>query len=310
MSVASQRWLVTGASGFLGANLGAYLQGRCERLGMVRSLPAGQGLFDRYVEADLLDVASIEAAVVGCRPSVIVHTAAMAAHEDCEARPELAAAVNVGATAALARASDAVGARLVVISTDAVFDGNRGHYREDDEPSPFSVYGRTKLAGERLAMDLADALVVRTNFFGWSPTGQRSILEFFVSTLERGHPVRGFTDFIVRSLYAQHLAAILWELGGGAGRDPLSGVCHVSSRDAVSKYDFGVAVANSFGLDAELITPTEADVIPPRNRDLSLDTGKAAAWLGRPLPPQAEGIRQALQDAADLRAQIRQSVQS
>lgn len=307
MTASTERWLVTGANGFLGANLGAYLDGRCERIGLVRSPREADALFDRYLDADLLDIMRVEAAIAECRPKVIVHTAALAAHEDCEADPSLAERVNVDATQALARAATACGARLIVISTDAVFDGSRGGYREDDKPSPFSVYGHTKLAGEHRALQQTDALILRTNFFGWSPTGQRSILEFFVSSLRQGRQVRGFTDFIVTSLYAQHLAATIWELGGGTGRTPATGLFHVASHDACSKYAFGVEVARAFDLDPGLITPTTADVSPPRNRDLSLDVSKTEAWLGRPLPTQGEGINQALQDAAGLRSRIRGS---
>ena len=290
-------WLVTGAQGFLGANLGRHLQGRAHRLGLGRaSGPTLASTYDAWITADLADPAAVTAAadqIEALRPDVIVHAAAMATHEGCEADPEKARQVNALAAGELSRAARDAGARFILISTDAVFDGTRGHYSEDDEPAPFSVYGRTKLEGEQRARDVnPDALVVRTNFFGWSPSGTRSILEFFVNALTSNTPVKGFTDFTVTSAYVGALCEALEELASTSTTGPM----HVTSPDALSKYEFGVAVAEEFDLDADLITPTTADVDPPRNRDLSLDVSLAQATLTTPLLTQREGITRARQE--------------
>ena len=284
-------WLVTGAQGFLGANLGRHLQGRAHRVGLGRaSGPTLASNYDAWITADLADPAAVTAAatqIETLRPDVIVHAAAMATHEGCEADPEKARQVNALAAGELSSAARTAGARFLLISTDAVFDGTRGHYSEDDEPAPFSVYGRTKLEGEHRANQAnEDVLVVRTNFFGWSPSGTRSILEFFVNALTTKTPVQGFMDFTVTSAYVGALCKALEEL---APTDT-AGLLHVTSPDALSKYEFGVAVAEEFGLDASLIAPTTADVIPPRNRDLSLDVSRAQSILTTPLLTQREGI--------------------
>ena len=175
----------------------------------------------------------------------------------------------------------------MLISTDAVFDGARGHYSEADAPNPTSVYGRTKLEGEQLALASTDALVARTNFFGWSPTGRRSILEFFVNALSNGEQVRGFTDFTTSSAYVQVLAEALWDLCALEA----TGLVHLTSPEALTKYEFGVAVAEEFGLDAGLITPTTSDMQPPREGDISLDVARAESWLGRRPAEPARGDR-------------------
>jgi len=287
-------WLVTGAAGFLGANLGKHLQGRAHRVGLART--AAVDNYDHIVTGDLADPRALEAVVTQVQelhPDVIVHAAAMATHEACEEHPDSAHQVNAVAAAAIGEAAARVGARFILISTDAVFDGSRGHYTEEDTPIPFSTYGRTKLAGERLTLEAnPDSLVVRTNFFGWSPSGSRSILEFFVNNLRSGMPVKGFTDFTVTSAYVGVLCEVLEEL---AATDT-TGLLHVTSPDALSKYEFGVAVAEEFGLDFGLITPTAADIIPPRNRDLSLDIAAAQEVLGRALPSQREGVARARSD--------------
>ncbi len=112
--------------------------------------------------------------------------------------------------------------------------------------------------------------------------------------------MKGFTDFTVSSGYVQVLCDALWRLVAAR----TAGTVHVTSSDALTKYGFGVAVAETFGLDASLITPTAADVIPPRQGDLSLDVSKVAAVLGSPLPTQREGIAMARDDAAGLRSAL------
>lgn len=292
-------WLVTGASGFLGSNLGHALAGHGRRIGASRTPPAA-GLFDAWTGIDLRDPSAIAQLVARERPDVVVNTAAAASHQGCEENPALATALNVDAAASVAAATASVGARLVHISTDAVFDGARGNYRETDEPNPFGIYGRTKLDGERAVLEAHPAAIIaRTNFFGWSPSGTRSILEFFVNALTEDEPVNGFTDFVVTSLYAQHLAGLLIEL---AATD-VHGVVHVASSDALSKYDFGITVAECFGLDASLITPIAGSLGPDglsRTRDLSLDTTLLTELVGHRPATQRAGIEAASRDA-DLR---------
>lgn len=281
-------WLVTGAAGFLGANLGRHLEGRAHRIGLART--AGAPHYDETVTADLADPDAARAAaewIERQRPDVVVHAAAMATHEGCETDPDRAQQVNATSAGILAAAAANAGSRFILISTDAVFDGTRGHYTELDEPRPFSTYGRTKLIGEQQALGAhSEALVVRTNFFGWSPSGTRSILEFFVTNLRQGRQVKGFTDFTVTSAYVGVLCEALEELAAS----DVTGLLHVTSPDALSKYEFGLAAAEEFGLDAGLITPTAADVDPPRNRDLSLDVSRAQSSLCTSLPSQRRGL--------------------
>lgn len=294
MSVAPV-WLVTGASGFLGANIGAYLDGHATRIAVTRSgrVPAQ---FDDAITGQLEDPQAIVRLIEQIAPTVVVNAAAIASHEACESNPGFADQINARAPGILAAAAATSGAQFVQISTDAVFDGEEGGYSETDVPSPTSVYGATKFAGEERARHEADALIIRTNFFGWSPSGRRSILEFFVNELTAGRQVRGFTDFTTTSAYAQVLAATICDLVNSGA----TGTFHVTSPDALTKYEFGVAVAHEFGLDSGLISPATADIHPPRNGDISLDVTKVQTLLGRPLPIQAEGIRRAHEDASTL----------
>jgi len=292
-------WLVTGAHGFLGANLGHALAGRCHRIGAART-KTDSPMFDEMVANDLADPHALAREISRLRPDVVVHTAALADHARCETEPDLATLINADVPRVLAKAAVEVGARFIHISTDAVFDGAAGPYSETDAPHPFSVYGQTKLEGEQGVLEQPNALVVRTNFFGWSPTGRRSILEFFVTSLSNGEQVKGFTDFTVTTIYARHLCDALWRLA----HTDATGIVHVAASDALSKYDFGVSVAQEFGLDASLITPTESDIVPCRRRNIALDVSRTSAILGAPLPSQRDGLAAAHADVA-LRQALR-----
>jgi dTDP-4-dehydrorhamnose reductase len=294
-----QTWLVTGAQGFLGANAGIFLGSMARTVGVARAggTPAH---YHSGVQGDLSEPVGLCAAIRELRPDVILHAAALASHEQCQSDPQLAERVNADATRQLAHAAADAGAQFVYISTDAVFDGSRGDYSEEDATAPFSVYGRTKLLGEEYALRETDALVVRTNFFGWSPSGSRSILEFFVNELSAGRPVNGYIDFTVTSTYAPILIDAIWRLVG----DGAAGIVNVASSDKLSKYDFGRSVAEGFGLEASLISPvsaTSARHATPRARDLSLRTDRLRDLLGVEAPTQQVGILQARDDSPTLR---------
>jgi dTDP-4-dehydrorhamnose reductase len=299
-----ETWLVTGARGFLGTNAGVLLRGRARLIGQARSA-ADSSLYETIHGLDLRDSARVGALVRAVNPDVVLHAAAISGHETSANDPDQAFAVNVVATQEIARAASDIGARMVHISTDAVFAGTTGNYAETDEPEPFSYYGETKLAGEdAVRREVEDHLVVRTNFFGWSETGRKSVLEFFVNSLRERQNVRGYPDFIVTSIYVRALLEAIWQLG----EEGAVGTLHVASSDALSKYDYGILVAEQFGLDADLIARRGPDAdahAASRSRDLSLDTSRAAAILGRPLQTQGEGIRQAYDDESVIAGIIR-----
>lgn len=291
-----ERWLVTGASGFLGANAPLSLLGKAHLTALVRPgtpLPPG---YDAVVEADLRQPSQFLEAVESVVPDVVLHAAALSGHEACENDPHLASLVNSRATGVIADAARRLGSTFVYISTDAVFDGYRGHYSEDDAAHPFSVYGQTKLDGERAALGVyPDTLVLRTNFFGWSPSGSGSILEFFVHALRSGTPVNGYADFTVSSLYVREVLDVIWRLVSKR----VTGVMHVASSDALSKYDFARQIAEIFELDGSLVRPVSAAQqrhAAARNRDISLDVNRLTATLGQPPSTQRQSIMSAKED--------------
>jgi dTDP-4-dehydrorhamnose reductase len=220
----------------------------------------------------------------------VIHCAALANVDACETEPVLAEQLNTQLPEKLALHVAKGGARLVHISTDAVFDGQTGGYSELDEPNPLSIYARTKLDGEQAVLAAySQAIVVRVNLFGWSLKGQRSLAEWFFNNLDAGKQIRGFTDVFFCPLLANHLAALLLAML----ENRLSGLYHVVSSDCISKYEFGRAIARRFGFDERLIiasSVTEAGLTALRSPNLTLKTSKLSLALGEPPPGLPEGI--------------------
>jgi len=284
------RWLITGANGFLGANVARSLRRSHDVTGLVRD--SGELPWcPRVARADLLDAGAVHRAVAEAEPEVIVHCAALADHRRCEEDEELAMRVNAQASGELAGAACEVGADFVYVSTDAVFSGERGWYGEDEQVSPANAYGRSKAAGEQAVLAAHPAAVIaRTNFFGWSPSGQRSILEFFVRELSAGHRVPGFVNYTVTSLFIEDVVSSIETIVASGER----GVFHVVARDALAKVDFGRLVAREFGFEESLIDPVEMD---GPAKDLSLRSERLAALRGAPMPSQADGVARAVGSA-------------
>ena len=278
------RILITGASGLLGANvaLEAARAGH-EVVGVSGSRMLRTDAFTA-LSADLLDEDVIGGLIERVRPDWVIHCAAIANLEICEQQPELARRLNSEVPGILAERCREGGARLLHVSTDAVFDGVKGDYIETDEPNPQNVYAETKLAGER-AVAAADpeALVARVNLFGYSPSGARSLAEHFLYNLIEGNPLKGFTDVYFCPLLVNDIARIFSRMLEAH----LSGLYHVFSSECISKYDFGVRIAERFGLDPGLIAPirvADFGLEAARSPNLTMVTHRLSTALGEPLP--------------------------
>jgi dTDP-4-dehydrorhamnose reductase len=283
------RILITGASGLLGLNLALEATRRHSVFGTVHHHPLKTDAFT-VIQSDLLAPGAVERLLKITRPDWVIHCAALANLEACEADPLQAQKMNTDLPRTLASHVARSGARLVHISTDAVFDGLRGDYTEEDIPSPACVYSRTKLAGEQAVADAdSTAIIARVVFFGWSLNGNRSLAEFFFNNLSQGKSVMGFTDVFFCPLQANDLAQILLQML----EMQLSGLYHVVSPECMSKYDFGLHLANRFNLDGSLIKPTsviQSGLTALRSPNLTLRSDKLAHALKEPIPSISTGL--------------------
>ena len=246
-------------------------------------LPAGLP----EVPLDLLEPATIEAALDAARPDAVVHSAALAEATICEQQPELALRCNVAATEDLARACHRRGIRLVTLSTDLVFSGERPGWAEDDLAAPLSVYGRTKLQAELATLaECPGSAVARVALVQGRGHGPRaSSSEAVAWALRSGERVRLFGDQYRTPVDAESVADGLLRIlrGGHPGR------FHLGGPERISRLELGRRVAAGLGLPDSGIEPIrQADLPLPgaRPADASLDSSRAwrvLHWQPRPL---------------------------
>ncbi len=224
---------------------------------------------------------------------VVVVAAGMTWVDGCEREPELAAKVNRDGPAALAAAAAAGGARTVYLSTEYVFDGTDGPYVEDDPVRPLSIYGRSKLEGER-AVQAADpaALVLRTTVV-YGPEGHgRNFAYQLADRLGRGEAMRVPDDQVSSPTYNRDLADALVALVDAG----TVGVVNVAGPDIVDRAAFARELAELMGLDPGLIEPVPTAALgqtAPRPLDAGLRIDRLLALIPRLSP---RGVADALAD--------------
>ena len=283
--------LITGASGLLGLNLALEAASAHEVVAVDRGKLVNPPF--QVVKGFLLAPGAVDSILDAVRPDWLIHCAALADLEACEDDPSLARRLNADLPGQIASACVQRGISLVHISTDAVFDGQKdGAYTENDAPKPLGVYAQTKLDGERAVLDVnPGAIVARVNFYGWSPTGKRSLAEFFFHNLTNNKSMSGFTDVVFCPMLVNHLTQILLTML----QKGLSGLYHVVGDQAMSKYQFGVEIARKFRLPESEISPKSilsSSLTARRSHNLWLSTRKLSTDLGRPLPNFSTGLNE------------------
>jgi dTDP-4-dehydrorhamnose reductase len=281
--------LITGASGMLGINLAMEALREHEIVGVDRG-KLKSAPFPVF-QADFLNPQAFLPALETTRPDWVINCAALANLEECEKHPDQAKILNTVLPRDLAAACAERNIKFVHLSTDAVFDGIRKDaYVEEDEPSPPGIYSQTKLESEQAVQAVnPSAIIARVNFFGWSLGGRHSLAEFFFNNLSEGRNVNGFTDVIFCPLWVNDLSRILLSM---LEKD-LRGLYHVVGSQPISKYQFGLAVARTFGLREDLISPRsveESGLTARRSHNLWLSVHKLSTALGREIPSYSTGL--------------------
>jgi dTDP-4-dehydrorhamnose reductase len=279
--------LLTGATGFLGRRLAPGLAASWR---VVRASRTAEGADS--VRLDLEDPDSVSRAFDAVRPAAVVHSGAVAGPDDCERDPERARRVNVDASRLVAELCGRSGARLAHLSTDLVFDGEKGWYAEDDAPRPISAYGRSKLAAEEAVLSSAPgACVLRVASVYGRPLGTRACyIDELRAALSRGEPIAAFVDQWRTPTAGDQLPEVLLRLLA----DPdLEGVFHWGGADRVTRHESALLVCRAFGYDERLVRQARAAdkrFLAPRPRDTSLDSARLAGALGLAPLTLAEGL--------------------
>jgi dTDP-4-dehydrorhamnose reductase len=243
------RALIVGASGFLGANVLLALQDKFQCVAHSSSKRIEGANFSGYA-LDLRKPKSALSMVRKIKPALVINCAALTQIELCESNFELANRLNSLVPAELAAGCAEVGAKFVHVSTDAVFRSSDRPIEPETEVNPINNYGKTKAAGEELVLsNLPSSTIVRTNIVGWSPTGTRSLHEFFFNRLQSNQSVKGFQDSYFRPITANNF----WPIVNHWVPESSGGIFHAFGSELISKFEFGCRVAQVFNLDPDLV---------------------------------------------------------
>ena len=274
------RIIITGGSGLLGTQL------------VHLCLETGHQVFSAYsthppaignpVRLDLTDSRMIHDAIERIRPDVIIHAAAVTDVDLCEERPELAYLINGEGTGKIGEEAKGVGAHVIYVSTDYVFDGRTGSYREDEPPNPVNHYGRSKLLGERLLREsCCHHCIARTSvIYGWGREHRPNFGTWVLSTLQSNRTIKAVMDQYVSPTLNENLAEMLVNVVDMK----LERVLHVAGSTRIDRYNFALKIAEIFQLDPNLVEPVKAADMnwrAQRPADSSLDVEKAMRLLDR-----------------------------
>jgi len=288
--------LITGANGFLGYYLVEQLlakkysviatgKGECR-------LPFTHAVNFQWLSMDFTDPFSIHDVFENIKPDVVVHAGAMSKPDECEMDQMKAYLVNVEGTVQLLINSEELKSFFVFLSTDFVFDGERGMYNENDAPRPVNYYGRTKLEAEEAVKEYEyDWAIVRTVLvYGRNHSGHNNILKIVKEKLEKGEEYNVVDDQLRTPTYVGDLAKGIVSIIDKKA----TGVFHLSGKDILTPYQIAIKTAKHLKLDSSVIKKvTAASFNQPAKRPLK--TGfvidKAKKELGYEPVSFEEGLR-------------------
>ena len=278
-----QKLLVTGASGFLGWNLCQYAQTSWEVYGTYYShkveIPEVT-----LAKVDLRDFNALQELFQEVQPHAVIHTAAASKPDFCQIHPEESYSINVTASLNIAHLCGESNIPCAFTSTDLVFDGQGRLYKETDPVSPVTIYGEQKVKAEQKMLEIypAIALCRMPLMFGLAPSVSPSMIQGMIGNLRKGKELNLFTDEFRTPTSATSAAqGLLLAIDKKVG-----GILHLGGRERISRYDFGLLLADIFQLSKELIKPgkqADIDLPAPRSPDTSLDSNKAFALGYHPL---------------------------
>jgi len=287
----TKKILVTGASGLLGHSI---VKRAKKHFRTYEIIPTHRikPLFSQSVKMNITDEIGVLKVFKKFSPCIVVHTAAETNVDKCETDKEYALKVNTVGTKIIAEACGKVGAKIVYVSTDYVFNGEKGLYKEEDEPHPINYYGLTKLVGENNVMKLCeDHVIVRTSvLYGWH-RWKPNFVTWVISSLKTGRQINVVNNHYNSPTLADNLAEAMLEV---IERD-LRGLYHISGRERINRFEFALKIAKRFDLDSSLIKAIKMDQlkvwVAKRPRDSSLCVNKVQKELKVKLLNVEEGLR-------------------
>ncbi len=293
MHLLRKKVLIAGANGLLGQQLIKVFRDDYEvhalSLQPERRLPDGNF---QYHQGDIADRQKLRDLVQALVPNFIMNAAAFTDVDGSETQRELCWKINVTGVENLVYAAQKVHARLIHVSTDYVFDGRNGPFREDDRPNPLGFYARSKLAGENVLINSeANCAIARTMvLYGAGYEIRPNFVTWLIEQLRNGKSVRIVDDQFGNPTLASELAVALRILAESGHK----GVYHISGSEVIDRYHFAVKIAEVFGLDASLIHPIKTSDLKqasPRPLRSGFDISKAVTELNISMSDVVGGVQ-------------------
>jgi dTDP-4-dehydrorhamnose reductase len=212
-----------------------------------------------HQQLDITDSVAVEKAIRELKPAIVLNAAAWTAVDDAEEHEEEALRVNAQGPANLARSSSLVGARLIHISSDYVFDGEaKSPYRVDSQTEPQNAYGRTKLAGEKAVLELGDNVCVVRTAWLYSEHG-KNFAKTMAARALRGEAVRVVNDQFGQPTSAHDLAQLIFEI---SQLDQTPRIVHGTNSGEATWFQFAQEIYSLLGADRGLISPVDTSAFP------------------------------------------------
>jgi dTDP-4-dehydrorhamnose reductase len=275
--------LFTGGSGLLALNWAYQIRNSYDIfLGLHEKIINVSGVTSVMIslenEVDFLN------SIQNIKPDLIIHTAGMTNVDLCEADPNMASKINFEAVKYVSNVCSKNNIDLIFISTDHLFNGEKSFVEENQLKSPINWYGRTKSLGEDyITENNPNSLIIRTNFFGWGTSYRQSFSDFIINSLSSGKNITLFHDIYYTPILIDVLVINVMNLY----LSKAIGIFNVVSSERISKFEFGLMVADIFGLDASLILKGKIEdrlELVQRPKDLSLSNLKLVDFLKTSIP--------------------------
>ena len=284
--------VITGGSGFVGLRLASLLTQKYSVYIACKTYYDSLRHYGTFISLDVRNEKMVRQVIADIKPVAVIHAAAITNSDYCAKFSEKAFGVNVEGTKNLALAAEMIHARIIYLSTDLIFDGGRNFYIEEDVPMPICYYGMTKYEGELIVASISsNYCIARLGLiFGQSVGNSSCFTQKIIEKILYNQEIQLFNDEYRTPIYLDNLCALLDEL---IVRNELQGIYHLGGSERISRYDFGVRLAQVMGCDHSCIIPSslfDYSFIDPRPSDCSMNNRKALTVLNTKLMTIDEGL--------------------
>ncbi|UCE95402.1 MAG: dTDP-4-dehydrorhamnose reductase [Candidatus Bathyarchaeota archaeon] len=290
--------LITGTSGLLGNKITL----EAKRRHIVYPTHATHPSSSRSLKMDITNENEVKQVFYKIKPEVVIHTAAETNVDKCSKDKKHAFAVNSEGTKNLAKVCNQIDARIVYISTDYVFDGEKGLYKEEDNTNPLNFYGFTKLMGEKHILEICKRyLILRTSVLYGFYHEKPNFAMWVITALKDKKPFHVVEDHYNSPTLASNLAEVTLEMVD----KELDGLYHAAGSERISRYSFALRIAETFEFNTDLIKPVKMHElkawVAKRPKDSSLCVNKVKKQIDTTLLHVSQGLKKMKMKLANLK---------